>query len=200
MPDAKAAKKTTTPPPETEAPPVAEARPEKDEPARAPHELFWEAGQRLYQALQSGGEEARNRLASSYQEQWQHLCDVQGESQKRAEELRLEYWTALTQATGEDRNRIYQEATQKYQEGLWEIQTNTRKEWETAAANYQGALTSLQEGFQGTRITAFNAYKQACQRAWSEIDPNTLTCESLATIGQSLLMGARFIGGRPHAS
>lgn len=191
MPDAKAAKKTS--------PPDVEARPEA-ETGRAPHELFWEAGQRLFQALQKGGEEARNRFAAACQEQQQHLWDVQSEARKRAEDLRHEYWTALNRATGEDRNRVYQEATQRYHDGLWEIQASIRKEWETAAADYQKILASLQEGVDGARLTAFNGYKHACQRAWSGIDPNTLTCESLATIGQSLQMAAHFVGGQPHVS
>jgi hypothetical protein len=197
MPDARPAKKTS--PPDVEAPPRTGGS--SDAEARmAPHELFWEAGQRLFQALQRGGEEARNKLASAWQEQQQHLWDVHSEAHKRAEDLRHEYWSALNQATGEDRARAWQEATQRYHDGLWEIQSSLRKEWETAAANFQGTFRSLAEGFEGTRLTAFNGYKHACQRAWSEIDPNTLTCESLATIGHSLLASAHVVGGRPHVS
>ena len=197
MPDPKSAKKAS--PPDVEARPETGARREA-EIRREPHELFWEAGQRLFQALQRGGEEARNGLAAAYREQQQHLSEVHSDSHRRAEELRHEYWSALNRATGDDRNRVWQEATQKYHDGLWEVQSNVRKEWETAAANYQQTLRNLQESFDGTRLTAFNGYKQACQRAWSEIDPNTLTCESLATIGYSLLASSQLVGGRPRVS
>jgi hypothetical protein len=195
MPNPKPAKKTKSP--EAAAPSTVEASPET---INAPHELFWEAGRRLFQALHNGGEEARKKLASSYREQQQHVWDVQNEGHKRAEELRQEYCSALNRAIGEDRIRVCQEAAQKYHDGLREIHTNVRKEWETAVANYQATHASLLEGIEATRLTSFNDYKADCVKAWSKIDPGTLTCESLATIGHSLLIGARFMGGRVHVS
>jgi hypothetical protein len=195
MPNPKPAKKTK--PPQVLASATVEASPATTKP---PHEPFWEAGRRLFLALHNGGEEARKKLASAHGEQQQHLWDVQNEGHKRAEELRREYCSALNRATGEDRNRLCQEAAQKYHDGLQEIHTNVRKEWETAVANYQETLTSLLEGIEAIRLNSFNGYKADCQKAWSKIDPDTLTSESLATIGQSLLVSARFMGGRPHVS
>jgi leucyl aminopeptidase (aminopeptidase T) len=184
----------------TEAAPEAAVPEAAGEERRAPHERLWEAGQCLYQALQASDADARDQLAAAAQEQQQNLWQVQLAAQKRAEELRQDYWNTLQQATGEDRQRIYQEATQKYWEALQEVQENTRQGWENAGANQQRFVTKLQEVFQMNRLLAFRDYKQACKEVWSELDPDTLSCESLATIGQSLLMSAQFMGGRPYGS
>jgi hypothetical protein len=181
--------------------PASDPAPEPEtEAKREPHELFWEDGQRLYQALQKGDEEARTGLASASQGQQQNFCKAQREAQKRVEELYQEYWSTLQQATGDDSLRVYQEATQKYLDALGEVQAGVQKEWEDAVTGYQKDFTNLQVIFQMSRLIAFGDYKRACQKTWAELDPNALSCESLASIGQSLLMGAQLMGGRPHGS
>lgn len=209
MAQTRTAKKTNNPSPSPDLPtdpaPDSNSAPDpvparEAEVKREPHELFWEEGQRLYQALQKGDEEARNGMVSAYQGQQQNLCRMQLDSQKRVDELCHEYWSTLQQATGDDSLRVYQEATQKYQDALGEVQSETRKEWEATDAKYQKDLTNLQVIFQMSRLIAFGEYKRACQKTWADLDPNALSCESLASIGQSLLMGAQFMGGKPHGS
>lgn len=166
----------------------------------APHERFWQAGQTLFQALQRCDEEARDRLASAWQEQQQSLWKLQLDAQRRAEELRLEYGSALRDATGDDAGRVYEEATRKYQDALAEIQAKSWKEWEAAGAGHQRFLANLQAVIHTSRLAAFRDYKHACRQIWSEADPDTLSCEDIATIGQSLMLGAQLMGGRPHGS
>jgi hypothetical protein len=194
MADPKPAKKSDAP----AAQPEQASRPAQPlEAAKAPHERFWEAGQSLNQALQKGQEEAQNRFAAAYRDQQQRLWKAQLDARRRADEVLHDYWSALSRASGEDARQVYHEASQRYQDALWEIQSDLRKEWEAAASNHQKLLADLQEAIQAARITAFNAYKHACRRAWSEIDPNILTCESLSAIGQSLFAGAAAVGARP---
>lgn len=192
MADQKPAKKTEAPPTTSPAQPTT-ATGDRN---RAPHERFWEAGQALYQSLQQGQEEAQNRFAAAVRDQQQRLWKVQLDAGRRSDELLNEYWGTVGRATGStDFQRINQEATRRYQDGLWDVQTGLRKEWDGLSQEYQRALQDLQDALQGVRVTAFNAYKNACRRAWSEIDANALTCESLATIGQSLSAGAAAVGG-----
>jgi hypothetical protein len=201
MAQTKTAKKTHAPSPSPSPDlPADPSRAVETVMKREPHELFCEDGQRLSQALQKGDEKARNGMASAYQGHQQNLWKVQLEAQKRADELRHEYWSALQQATGEDSPRVYQEATQRYLDALGEVQAETQKEWEAAGERYQQDLMNLQVIFQMSRLTAFGEYKRACQKTWCDLDPNALSCESLASIGQSLLMSAQFMSGKPHGS
>lgn len=154
---------------------------------KEPHELFWEAGQRFYQALQKQDEETRDKLASAQQRLQQALWEAQLDAQKRAEELRHE-WEASP------------EAVQRYLDGVGEVQAKAQQEWEAANAGYQKAAAKLQEAFQLSRLMVFRDYKHACQKAWARLDPDALSCESLATIGQSFLIGAQLMGGKPYGS
>jgi hypothetical protein len=197
------AKKLSTPAAETvAAAPVVEAAVTEaaTEAGKAPHERFWAAGQLLYQSLQKSDAEARSQLASAFQQQQQNLWQAQLGAQKRAAELRQDYWRTFQQAAGEDRQRVYQEATQRYLGALEEVQADHRKEWEGASAGHQRFVTNLHDVFQTSRLVAFSNYKQACKQAWSELDPDALTCESLASIGQSLLMAAQLMGAQPHGA
>lgn len=190
MAEPKPAKKTSPPPPAPSRPTTG-----GDDRNRAPHERFWEAGQALYQALQQGQQDAQSRFAADIRDQQQRLWRAQLDAQRRADELMADYWNAVNRAKAEDLPRVNQEATRRYQDGLADLQRDFQKEWEGLSQDYQKSLQDLQDALQGVRVTAFNRYKQDCRRAWSEIDANALTCESLAVIGQALTAGAAAVGG-----
>jgi hypothetical protein len=188
---------------------MAEAKPKKTDPApapsrpttgaadanKAPHEWFWEAGQALCQALQQGQQDAQNRFAGDIRDQQQRLWRAQLDAQRRSDELLSDYWNAVNRAKAEDLPKVNQEASRRYQDGLWDLQKDFQQVWEDLSQDYQKSAQALQDALQGVRVTAFNRYKQACRRAWSEIDANNLTCESLAMISQSLYAGAAAVGG-----
>ncbi len=189
MAEPKPAKKTS-PPPAPSRPTTGAADANK-----APHERFWEAGQALCQALQQGQQDAQSRFAADIRDQQQRLWRAQLDAQRRSDELMADYWNVVNRAKAEDLPRVNQEATRRYQDGLADLQKDFQKEWEDLSQDYQKSLQELQDALQGARVLAFNRYKQACGRAWSQIDANTLTCESLAMISQSLYAGAAAVGG-----
>jgi hypothetical protein len=195
MADPKPAKKTDAPPATPPAAPPARPTTGAADRNRAPHERFWEAGQTLYQGLQQNQEEAQNRFTGNVRDQQQRLWKAQLDARRRSDELLNDYWNTVNRASAEDLQKVNQDATRRYQEGLLDIQGDLRKEWEDVNQDYQKSLADLQDTIQEARVKAFNAYKNACRRAWSEIDANALTCESLAAIGQSLFAGANAVGG-----
>ena len=173
------------------------SRSKSDSKSADPRELFWKAGESFYGALQKASEAACEGLEAASREQQVNYLKVHAQARQRADEVHYEYLSTVQKAGESDDPRSFgAQAYKKYQEALAEVQAAVQKETVALAEARQKALQETQAACQQNRRTAYVDYARECQKIWSELDAGTLTCESLAFIGQSILIGAQLVGGR----
>lgn len=161
---------------------------------------FSQAGQEFSEALARDNQEAWKRYAALNREYQSELAKLQLGVQRGALKAYEEFLETVQPAQGQEGfPKVWTDATEKYQEGLAELQQAAQDRGKELVQKYQDAVVEIQKAHVQGRFNAFGDYKASCKKAWAAVDVNDLSCESLAFIGQSILMGAQWVGGQPTA-